>query len=169
VAHLIKLGHSRIACITNAPTSYTAAVDRMDGYKQALEAAGLPFDPELVRNGDFTVDSGYHEMSRLFEANGSFTAAFVASDTVAVGAKKAILERSLRIPEDIALVGFDDLPFARYVEPPLTTVHLPVTELARQASEVLIEILEDSQPARKHIILDTQLIVRESCGESSLT
>ncbi len=167
VAHLIRLGHTRIACITNAPISYTAAADRLEGYRQALEAAQLPFDPELVRYGYFDLESGYLCMENLLQSGVAYTAAFVASDTVALGAKAALREHGLRIPDDVALVGFDDLPFAQYIDPPLTTVHLPVEEIARQASQMLIQLLEVIEPVRRQIILDTHLVVRQSCGSVS--
>jgi len=164
VAHLVNLGHQRIACITNAPKTYTAPVDRLAGYRLALEDAGIAYRPELVRFGNFTLESGYEQMANLLASGEPFTAAFVASDTVAMGAKSAILEKGLRIPDDIALVGFDDLPIAKFAEPPLTTVHLPVIELARQASAMLINILKGGSQACRHILLDTHLVIRRSCG-----
>jgi LacI family transcriptional regulator len=167
VAHLIQLAHTRIACITNANASYTAAVDRLRGYQNALESAGLSFDPALVRYGDFTVDSGYYQMRDLLNSGAHFTAAFVASDTLVLGAKAALMERGLHIPRDIALVGFDDLPFAQYMDPPLTTVHLPAVELARQACHLLICLLQGEQTCCQQIILDSQLVVRKSCGASA--
>ena len=167
VAHLIQLGHTRIACITNANTSYTAAVDRLRGYQNALASAGLPFDPALVRYGDFTVDSGYQQMKDLLDRGAHFTAAFVASDTLVLGAKAALVERNLRVPQDVALVGFDDLPFAQYMNPPLTTVHLPAVELARQACNLLICLLQGEQTCRQQIILDTHLVIRQSCGATA--
>jgi LacI family transcriptional regulator, galactose operon repressor len=166
VAHLIQMGHTRIACITNANRSYTAAVDRLRGYKSALEAAGLPFDAALVRYGDFTVDSGYQQMKDLLDRGALFTAAFVASDTLVLGAKAALTERGLRVPQDVALVGFDDLPFAKYMNPPLTTVHLPAVELAREACKQLICQLQGEQICCQQIILDSQLVIRQSCGAS---
>lgn len=167
VAHLIQLGHTRIACVTNAAATYTAAVDRLRGYQNALEAAGLRFDPALVRYGDFTVDSGYQQMKALLESGAHFTAAFVASDTLVLGAKAALVERGLHVPQDVALVGFDDLPFAQYMSPPLTTVHLPAVELARKASELLICLLQGEQSCRRQSILDTHLVVRGSCGATA--
>jgi DNA-binding LacI/PurR family transcriptional regulator len=103
-------------------------------------------------------------MSDLLDSGAKFDAAFVASDTVALGVKAALRERGLNIPLDVALVGFDDLPFAQYIDPPLTTVHLPIGELARQASEMLIQILKGGQPGCREVILDTHLVVRKSCG-----
>jgi DNA-binding LacI/PurR family transcriptional regulator len=167
VAHLVNLGHRRIACITNAPKSYTAPVDRLAGYRLALEDAGIAYRPELVRYGNFTLESGYEQMGSLLASGEPFTAVFVASDTVALGAKAAILEHGLRVPRDIALVGFDDLPIAQYAAPPLTTIHLPVIELARQASEMLINILKGEQLACRHILLDAHLVIRQSCGATN--
>jgi DNA-binding LacI/PurR family transcriptional regulator len=167
VAHLVNLGHRRIACITNAPETYTAPVDRLAGYRLALEDAGIAYRPELVRFGNFTLESGYEQMNNLLASGESFTAAFVASDTVALGAKSAILKNGMHIPEDIALVGFDDLPIAEFAEPPMTTVHLPVIELARRASEMLINILKGEPQACKHIFLDTHLVIRRSCGATN--
>lgn len=164
VAHLLKLGHSRIACITNAPLTYTAAIERLQGYRHALEEAGIPYDESLVRYGEFDCESGYCQMSSLLESKVSFTAAFVASDTLAFGAQAALREHGLRVPQDVALVGMDNLPVARFTDPPLTTVHLPAIELARHAAEMLFQIMQEHQPEQRQVILDTHLVVRESCG-----
>ena len=169
VEHLIKLGHSKIACITNAQRSYTAATDRLNGYRQAIEDAGIDYDETLVRFGDFDTQSGYQQMEDLLDSGVDMTAVFVASDTVALGAKAAIRSRKLEIPQEIALVGFDDLPFARYIDPPLTTVHLPIARLARQAGEMLIRILNNERIGCKRITLDTNLVVRKSCGAARAT
>ncbi|MFC2053352.1 LacI family DNA-binding transcriptional regulator [Chloroflexota bacterium] len=168
VAHLVNLGHDRIACITNAQPSYTAAADRLAGYKDALDEAGLNFDESLVRYGDFDVESGYVQMFSLLEGGISFTSAFVASDTVALGAKAAIRDHGFNIPHDIALVGFDDLPFSQYTDPPLTTVHLPVVKLAQQGCNMLIQILQNEHPPSQQTILSTKLVIRKSCGASQL-
>lgn len=164
VRHLIGLGHRRIACITNAQSSYTASLERLEGYRAALGEARLAFDPALVRYGDFTLESGHQSMRDLLDTGVDFTAAFVASDTLALGAKAALASRGLSVPRDVALVGFDDLPMARYMDPPLTTVHLPVADLARRASEVLISLLKGEAIEKRETLLDTRLIVRESCG-----
>jgi len=168
VTHLVNLGHDRIACITNAQPSYTASADRLAGYKDALDEAGLHFDDSLVRYGDFDVESGYVQMFSLLEGGISFTSAFVASDTVALGAKAAIHDHGLNIPHDIALVGFDDLPFSQYTDPPLTTVHLPVVELAQQGCNMLIQILQNEHRPSQHTILSTKLVIRKSCGANQL-
>jgi LacI family transcriptional regulator len=164
VDHLVKLGHKRIACITNAPLSYTAAADRMSGYREILTAHGIPYDDSLVRYGDFDPESGYQQMNALLDIKEKPTAVFVASDVVAIGAKAAIVEKGLRIPQDIAMVGFDDVPLARYLDPPLTTVRLPASELATRASQMLIQLIQGETPAEKLVLLESQLIVRQSCG-----
>jgi len=164
VKHLIDLGHKQIACITNASPAYTAAADRLAGYNQALEDAGIPFDDRLVRYGDFTMASGYEQMQSLFEMNAGFSAVFVASDEIAIGAKASICEHNLNIPQDIALVGFDDLPIARYLEPPLTTVTVPAIKLAQKASTMLINTLRGEEVEERRVILEAPLTIRESCG-----
>ena len=164
VEHLISLGHTRIGCITNAKTTYVAAADRLKGYQTALEAAGIGFDPCLVRIGDFDPESGYTQMNSLLTDCPEMTAAFVASDVVAFGAMAAIRERRLRIPKDIALVGFDDVSVSRYIDPSLTTIQLPVLELARTASDMVVGLIRGEQPAQSQVLLGADLLVRKSCG-----
>lgn len=164
VQHLVKLGHKRIACITNAAPTYTAAADRLNGYRQVLEESGIPSDDSLIRYGDFDPESGYEQMRDLLTTRDKPSAVFVTSDVVAIGAKAAVVEEGLAIPGDIALVGFDDVPLARYLNPPLTTVRLPASELATRASQMLIQLIKGETPAEKQVLLESQLIVRQSCG-----
>lgn len=164
VTHLVNLGHQSIACITNARPSYTAAAERLRGYRQALESQNLAYDEDLVRYGDFDPESGYHQMMDLLDGGNLISAVFVASDVVAIGAKAAMVEHGLKIPQDIALVGFDDVPLARYLDPPLTTVRLPASELATRASQILIQIIQGDPPSEKQVLLESELIVRQSCG-----
>jgi len=164
VEHLVKLGHEQIACITNAAPTYTAAADRLKGYQQVLDNHEIPFAEDLVRFGDFDPESGYQQMKSLLGNGRRPTAVFVASDVVAIGAKAAIVEKGLSIPDDIALVGFDDVPLARYLDPPLTTVRLPASELATRASQMLIQLIQGETPAEQLVLLESQLIVRKSCG-----
>jgi LacI family transcriptional regulator len=164
VNHLIQLGHSRIACITNAGPLYAAATCRLQGYQDALAEAGIPFASELVRFGDFDPESGYQQMNSLISAQSGISAAFIASDVVALGSMLAIREHGLRIPEDIALVGFDDVLVSKYMEPSLTTIRLPMPDLARKACEMLVKIIQGEQPHKKHLLLNAQLVVRQSCG-----
>lgn len=163
VEYLVSLGHRQIVCITHAPLSFSAASERLSGYRQALEQAGLPYEQALVRVADFEPESGYVQMRSLLQSGRSFTAAFIASDTVLIGAKGALREAGLHIPEDISLVGFDDIIWAKYSDPPLTTVHLPAFSLGKQACTMLAQILNNQTIAQKNLILPTELMVRNSC------
>ncbi|MBN1966986.1 MAG: LacI family DNA-binding transcriptional regulator [Anaerolineae bacterium] len=164
VEHLIALGHQRIAHISNAPLTYTASRDRLAGYRIALAEAGLPVDPALISYGSFTDDSGYAAMTDLLARPERPTAVFVASDVVALGAIQAIREHGLRIPDDISVIGFDDIPFMSYIEPGLTTIHLPAIELGYQAGQIMLRLLQEESIPTPRILLETELIVRGSTG-----
>jgi LacI family transcriptional regulator len=160
VEHLLSLGHRRIACITNARLVYTAAQERLAGYKAALAAAGIAYEPVLVAEADFDAPSGHAAMAELL-ARTTFDAAFVASDVVALGAIGALRKAGRRVPDDVSIVGFDDIPLAAYFDPPLTTVRLPAFELGQAAGRALLERLADrANPHRT--LLPTELIVRGS-------
>ncbi len=161
VEHLIRLGHRRIATITGR-MDMTAGQSRLEGYRQTLEAHGIPVSPELIAEGDFSEEGGRIAMERLLPARP--TAVFVASDMMAMGAMKAIREAGLRVPDDIAVVGFDDLSVASLVEPPLTTIRQPVGRLGVMAVEMLIGLLEGTITSPQHVVLPVQLILRASCG-----
>jgi len=163
--YLLELGHREIAFISNAPPEYTASPERVRGYQQALANYGISANENLIRYGDFDPESGYQKMKSLLESGEKFTAAFVASDNVAIGAKSAIREAGLHVPDDISLIGFDDIPWAKYSDPPLTTIQLPAEALAQSACALLVELIQDNSNANKQnqIILDTELVVRKSC------
>jgi DNA-binding LacI/PurR family transcriptional regulator len=160
VEHLLSLGHRRIACITNAPLVYTAAQERLAGYTEALTAAGMDCDPILITEADFDAPSGHLAMARLL-ARTTFDAVFVASDVVALGAIGALREAGKRVPDDVSIVGFDDIPLAAYFDPPLTTVRLPAFELGQAAGRALVERLADRAIPHR-TLLPTELIVRGS-------
>lgn len=164
VEHLYRLGHRRIAMLTNAPPEYTGSADRIQGYRQALKEHGVPFEQDLVGYGQFTEESGYRAMCRLLDSSPSLDAVFVASDVVAFGALAAIRERGLLVPQDIAVIGFDDVRTARYTSPALSTVHLPARELGARAAAILLQLIEGQAVALEGTLLETELIVRESCG-----
>ncbi len=165
VEHLISLGHRRIACITNAPLVYTAAQERLTGYREALRAAGIDAPAELVAEAAFDAASGRAAMAGLL-ARTTFDAVFAASDVVALGAIGALREAGLLIPADVSVVGFDDIPLAAYFDPPLTTVRLPAFELGQAAGRALLDRIADrAVPART--LLSTELIVRASTAPSS--
>jgi LacI family transcriptional regulator len=164
VEHLIRLGHTRIATITG-PLTMSHGEDRLLGYRQALEAHRLPVDERLVVAGDYTEESGSMGMQRLLSA--SPTALFAASDVMAIGALKALREAGLRVPEDVALVGFDDLSIASAIVPALTTVRQPIEHLGSMAADLLLNSLASPPGAHtpaQRIILPTQLVLRGSCG-----
>ncbi len=160
VEHLLSLGHRRIACITNAPLAYTASQDRLTGYRNAIAAAGIAFEQDLVEEADFDAPSGHQAMTRLL-ARTTFDAVFVASDVVAVGAIGALRQAGHRVPDDISIVGFDDIPLAAYLDPPLTTVHLPAYELGQATGRALLERLADEAIPHR-TLLPTELIERAS-------
>ncbi len=166
--HLVDLGHERIAMITNAAPVYTASAARLSGYRQTLEAADMEYDPALVVHGDFTPHSGSAAMEALLAVDPRPTAVFVASDTVALGALQTIHRHGLRVPQDIAVVGFDDVPQGEFIYPPLTTVRLPAYGLGWSAADLLIRLINaDDEVAETGMILETELVVRESCGARS--
>jgi LacI family transcriptional regulator len=159
VNHLIDQGCRRIGHITGS-LSNTDGQDRVQGYKQALKAAGIPFDPALVVEGHFSSRSGYLGMKQLIKTG--VDAVFAASDTTAYGAIQAVREAGLRVPQDIALVGFDDLPRARETEPPLTTIRQPIQEKGYRAANLLFDLLDGKAEGPRQILLPSQLVIRAS-------
>jgi DNA-binding LacI/PurR family transcriptional regulator/spermidine/putrescine-binding protein len=160
VEHLIGLGHRAIGCITNAPLAYTAAAARLEGYREALAAAGIEPEPGWVAEAAFDAASGRREMSGLL-ARGDLTAVFVASDVVAFGAIAAIREAGLRVPDDVSVVGFDDIPLAAFFDPPLTTIRLPAYELGRAAGAALLDRIHGRE-VNARTVLPTELVIRSS-------
>jgi DNA-binding LacI/PurR family transcriptional regulator len=163
VTHLVGLGHRRIGFISNAPLSYSGSQDRFAGYKQALAEYDIPLDRELVRTAAFLPETGRTAMEELLALPQRPTAVFVASDVVATGAMGAIQDAGLRIPEDMAVVGFDDIFLAAHLQPPLTTVRVPAYGLGWTAAQVLISLIEGDEDVSS-VVLETELVVRESCG-----
>jgi LacI family transcriptional regulator len=159
--HLFQAGHRRIATITG-PQNVIAGSHRREGYLSALRAHNVTPEDALIVEGDFSETGGYTAMQQLLPHRPD--AVFAASDIMAVGALRAIREAGLRVPEDVAVAGFDDMPFAARTEPPLTTVRQPIQRTGALVVETLIDLIEhpDSQPQR--IVLPVELIVRASCG-----
>jgi DNA-binding LacI/PurR family transcriptional regulator len=157
-AYLVDRGHRRIGTITGPPTM-PAGIDRLEGYREALAAAGLAEGP--VADGDFTAEGGAAAMQRILEGGEPFDALFVASDLMARGALAMLGRAGLRVPEDVAIVGFDDSPVAMNVTPALTTVRQPSHEQGEQMVEVLLALLAGGSPP--HVtMLETELVVRDS-------
>lgn len=160
--HLIQLGHQRIACISGDAPTGTGAV-RMHGYKQALVRHGIRYDRELVIPADFKPEGGYAAAQQLLNNPRRPTAIFTCNDLMAIGAIGAIHDMGLTVPEDISIVGFDDIELAAYTFPPLTTVRQPKYEIGSLTARVLLEGIESGNPLRadKHI-LTTTLVIRKS-------
>jgi LacI family transcriptional regulator len=163
--HLISLGHRRIAHVSGAlhqPVRRSAA-DRVAGYKQALNAAGLPVDPALIVDGRYDYQAAFAACARLFDRPNPPTAVFAASDSMAVAIVNALHRRGLRVPDDVSVVGANDDQFAVHVEPPLTTVRLPVTAAGRRAAELILAAIgapASTEPVSE--MLASELIVRGS-------
>lgn len=160
--YLIQLGHRRIGFITG-DMSIGCARDRLAGYQQALREAGLPLDPALIREGDFLQPRGFICATELLDLAQPPTAIFASNDVSAFGVMEAVRNRGLRIPEDVSILGFDDIPQAAQVHPALTTVRQPLAEMGRTAVELLFTYIKEPDAAVKRIELPTQLIVRQSC------
>jgi len=159
--HLIDLGYKRIGTITGSHDS-TVTADRLEGFHKSMQAAGLSVDPGLVAEGTFSEISGYNAMQKLIEHRPE--AIFAESDSMAVGAMRAAQEAGLRIPEDIAFIGFDDVPLATLTKIQLTTMRQPILQFGIKAVELLIDVMENGTKPARRIILDTELIIRDSCG-----
>lgn len=157
--HLVGLGRRRIGTITGS-MNHPDGQERLEGFKQALAANGLAFCPELVVEGDFGLECGYKGMMKLLEQD--VDAVFAGSDITAVGALQAINEAGKRVPEDIALIGFDDLPTAVSVVPQITTMRQPIAQKGAEATTLLLDMIEGKLKEPRHIILPTELVVRGS-------
>lgn len=163
VEHLVALGHRRIAYISG-PRGWYASEQRLLAYRETLAKHNLPFDPELVLEGDWEVQSAYPAAKRLLERRERPTALFAANDLMALGAIYAIQEAGLRVPEDIAVVGYDDREIASIARPTLTTVRMPCYEMGQASAKLLLGLLERQGESAEPIKLQGQLIVRESSG-----
>lgn len=159
--HLLDLGHRRIAMISG-PSRMMCSRARVDGYRTALETARLPFDPALILEGNFHNEAGYAAARALLAGPDRPTAIFAGNDLQALGVYEAAREAGLRVPEDLSVVGFDDLPLARWVGPPLTTVRQPLVEMAETAARLAVELGRGERPAATRVDLATSLVVRAS-------
>ena len=165
VDHLLNLGRRRIALIAG-PNTMIAGSDRSAGYLAGLRERGLTADPALAAEGDFTQAGGYTAMQKLLPHRPD--AVFAANDNMALGALRAIREAGLRVPEDIALVGFDDVPFAAGTDPALTTIRQPIQRAGSVAAETLVALIGDRELPPRRIVLPTELVIRASSGYGQL-
>ena len=157
--HLIECGHRRIAFIAGDPL-HKDALDREAGYRAALERAGIVFDPALVLMGDFTEAGGLMAVNRLLESGLAFSAIFAANDQTAIGAALGLYRRNVRVPDDVSLVGFDDLAPAKFSVPPLTTIRQSVYEIGSEAAGAMLAMLKGQAPVADLPL--PELVARES-------
>jgi len=161
VDHLVAIGRHQIATITG-PQDMCAGLDRLTGYRSSLEAHGIPYDESLVAVGDFTEAGGMTLAQELLARRPDLDAIFAASDLMATGALHALRSSGRTVPDDVAVVGFDDSPSAPYTDPPLTTVRQPIEEMARLMTELLLAQISTGDRSQHSIIVGTELVVRSS-------
>jgi len=160
--HLVSLGHTRIAHVAG-PDSIHISAERRGGFCERLRAQGLDAStPCIERAEGWSIECGYEAMRRLLECGADFTAVLCAGDMLAIGAARALREAGRRIPEDVSLMGIDDIDLASYTHPPLTTVSQSIGEMARQAVHMLLELLEGTEPDQTCVVIEPTLVVRES-------
>ena len=162
-AYLAARGHREIATIVG-PLEWPSAHERLEGYRDGLGEAGIAEDPRLVESGpDWGLESGRAAVARLLASGVRFTAVFAQSDLIALGAIRELRVAGLRVPEDVSVIGYDDLPIAAYVDPPLTTVHQPMREVGELAASVVLDqLLGEASPAAGPLLLPASLVVRAS-------
>ena len=161
-SYLIATGHRRIGFITGE-MAYGCATERLAGYRAALQDHGIPFDAELVSEGNFLQPQGYLCARYLLSLPLPPTALFVSNDVMAFGAMEAARELGLHLPRDLSIIGFDDIPAAAHMHPPLSTVRQPLEEMGRSAATLLLKYIANPLADIKRIELPTKLIIRESC------
>lgn len=162
VRHLIELGHRRIAFVTG-PANNNDASERLAGYTRALREADIGFDPKLVAEGDFHEASGLMAVNHLFDTQQQFSAVFAANDLSAYGVRLCLYRKGIRVPDDISLVGFDDLPGSSYTTPPLTTIRQPLYDIGRIATTTLLALINgDHGTSVSYSVPPLALVVRET-------
>lgn len=164
--HLLQLGHRRLA-VVSGPENVLCSRARVDGFRSAHDELGLSIDPGLVRYGDFSTDGGYRHGRALLERDDRPTAVFAGSDMQALGVLRAARELGLKVPRDLSLVGYDDLPMSAWVDPPLTTVHQPLQAMAATATRMLLEPDPTLGTSLRRVDLATDLVVRSSTAAPS--
>jgi len=161
--YLVDLGHQRIAYIS-ASLNLMFAHYRLTGYKRALERNGLPVQEEWIAIGRLTQEDGYREGSKFLDLEPAPTAIIAANDLMALGVISAAQERGLTVGQDLAVVGFDNIPLAEHSHPPLTTVHQPVYDIGKMICRMLIQLIRNGNPVQRQVVLEPTLVIRESSG-----
>jgi len=161
--YLVELGHTAIATILG-PDNEECTHARLDGYRRALTEAGLAVEPERVVSGDWTAISGFEAMQQLLAGGEPPSAVFAQNDRMALGAIRALREAGLEVPEQVSVVGFDDIPLAAYLDPPLTTVRQPMRESGKLAARLVIRTLGNPSRPPEQVFTESRLIKRRSCA-----
>lgn len=161
--YLISQGYRKIACITG-PLDKTTAQERLNGYRQAMHKAGLAIPPGYEVSGDFEFEGGVPAMEKLLALPEPPHAVFTGNDAMAVGAYQALYQRGLSVPDDMAVIGYDDIQLAQYMMPPLTTIHQPKDSLGELAVDTLLHRLQDPEAEPQILVLTPELVVRQSVG-----
>lgn len=161
--YLLELGHTRIGFLTGLP-EFPSACERLEAFKAAHADCGVPFDPAYVRPGSFSQPVSFESARALLQLPVRPTAIFAANDLSAFGVYDAARERGLRVPDDLSIIGFDDVSQSAHMHPPLTTVRQPMVEMGRLAAQMLLRCINDPERAPERLILKTELIVRASCA-----
>jgi LacI family transcriptional regulator len=161
--YLISLGHRRIGIIT-CPLHLTTSRARLAGYREALERAGIAVDPALIHEGNYLLGDGVRQTHALLDLPDPPTAIFAGNDAQATGVYQALYERNIRVPDQMSVVGFDDVMYTAQMSPPLTTVHQPLVEMGRMAANMLLRLISGFSLDSNHVELSTSLVVRESCA-----
>lgn len=161
VDYLLSLGHQRIGVISGLPDN-PHAIERLEGYRQSIATAGLTFEEDLVAYGDFTMQSGQEAAHQFYAMADRPTAVYCMNDQMAMGAIQTFKSKGIRIPQEMSVTGFDDIHYAQYWDPGLTTVAQPADEIGRIAAEMLLNIIEGQELPQPEVILPTQFIVRGS-------
>lgn len=160
--HLIEAHHHRDIALLRGPSGWASSDERAAGYLAAMSEANL--EPIIVKAEDTTIETGREAAKRALEHHPEITAVVTANDAMAIGAMRAVLRMGRRIPQDLAVVGFDDISWASYADPPLTTVRIPTVEMGRLAGRLLLELMDGSVTVKTRVRVATQLVVRQSCG-----
>jgi len=163
VNYLISLGHKRIGVISGLKDN-PHAIDRLEGYKEALAEAGIPFEKDLVAEGDFTMWSGLNAAFQFCNMKNRPTAIFSMNDEMAIGAMQTLKNQGFKIPEDISVTGFDDIAYAKYSDPSLTTISQPAEEMGKMAMDMLLKVIEGEPLSQRECVLPTEFIIRKSTG-----
>ncbi|MCD6220165.1 LacI family DNA-binding transcriptional regulator [Candidatus Calescamantes bacterium] len=171
IEHLVRLGHKRIGFITGS-MELKLDFEKMLGYKSALAKFGLEYDEKIIKKGDYSEKKAYKATIALLESNWAPTAIFAADDIMAAGVIKAVRSKRLDVPDDIAVVGFNDMQIASLLDPPLTTVKVPTYKIGKLAMEILLKLMREKKKGKAvkgyKFILEPELIIRQSCGSGEI-